>query len=103
MKPGIFHDREVQTLTVWFTDPSLEHVSEETGDEVVLMRGPLGPSDWLREAQLLGARIRFCRLQNVSTTPVESRGLAGTLADNEKLVNRRNSNPEYRSRAPSPT
>jgi len=34
----IFHDREGQTLTVWFTDPSLEYVSEETGDEVVLMK-----------------------------------------------------------------
>jgi hypothetical protein len=34
----IFHDRECQTLTVWFTDPSLEHVAVETGDEVVLMK-----------------------------------------------------------------
>jgi hypothetical protein len=42
MKPGIFHDREVQTLTVWFTDPSLEHVSEETDDEVVLMKDRSG-------------------------------------------------------------
>ena len=32
------HDREGQTLTIWFTDPSLENVSEETGDEVVLMK-----------------------------------------------------------------
>ena len=38
----IFHDREGQTLTVWFTDPSLEHVSEETGDEVVLMKDRSG-------------------------------------------------------------
>ena len=36
------HDREGQTLTVWFTDPSLEHVSEETGDEVVLMKDRSG-------------------------------------------------------------
>ena len=27
-----------KTLTVWFTDPSLEYVSEEAGDEVVLMK-----------------------------------------------------------------
>jgi hypothetical protein len=32
----IFHDREGQTLTVWFTDPSQEFVCEETGDEVEL-------------------------------------------------------------------
>jgi Protein of unknown function (DUF2283) len=38
----ILHDREGQTLTVWFTDPSLEHVSEETGDEVVLMKDRSG-------------------------------------------------------------
>ena len=38
----IFHDREGQTLTVWFTDPSLEYVSEETGDEVVLMKDRSG-------------------------------------------------------------
>ena len=38
----VFHDREGQTLTVWFTDPSLEYVSEETGDEVVLMKDRSG-------------------------------------------------------------
>ena len=38
----IFHDREGQTLTVWFTDPSLEHVAEETGDEFVLMKDRSG-------------------------------------------------------------
>ena len=38
----IFHDREGQTLMVWFTDPSLEHVAEETGDEVVLMKDRSG-------------------------------------------------------------
>jgi hypothetical protein len=38
----IFHDREGQTLTVWFTDPSLEHVAEETGDEVILMKDRSG-------------------------------------------------------------
>ena len=38
----IFHDREGQTLTVWFTDPSQEHVAEETGDEIVLMKDRAG-------------------------------------------------------------
>lgn len=33
--------REGQTLKVWFT-ASLEHVSEETGDEVVLMKDRSG-------------------------------------------------------------
>ena len=34
----VFHDKVGNTLTVWFTDPSAEHVSEETGDEVILMK-----------------------------------------------------------------
>jgi hypothetical protein len=34
----VFYDREGKTLTVWFTDQSREHVCEETGDEVVLMK-----------------------------------------------------------------
>jgi hypothetical protein len=38
----VFHDRVGGTLTVWFTDPSREHVCEETGDEVVLMKDSAG-------------------------------------------------------------
>ena len=38
----VFHDREGQTLTVWFTDPAQEFVCEETGDEVVLMKDRSG-------------------------------------------------------------
>jgi hypothetical protein len=38
----VFHDREGQTLTVWFTDPSLEHVSEETSHEFMLMKDRSG-------------------------------------------------------------
>jgi hypothetical protein len=33
----VWYDQKGQTLTVWFDDPSLEHVAEETGDEIVLM------------------------------------------------------------------
>ena len=38
----VFHDREGQTLTVWFGDPSREYVCEETGEGVVLMKDPEG-------------------------------------------------------------
>jgi uncharacterized protein DUF2283 len=38
----VFHDREGQTLTVWFSDPKQEFVAEETGDEVVLMKDRSG-------------------------------------------------------------
>ena len=38
----VFYDREGKTLTVWFTDQSHEHVCEETGEEVVLMKDSSG-------------------------------------------------------------
>src|SRR5437867_5657113 len=38
----VFHDRQGQTLTVWFTNPAEEFVCEETGDEVVLMKDRSG-------------------------------------------------------------
>ncbi len=34
----VLYDREGDTLTVWFDDPSLEDVCEETSDEVVLIK-----------------------------------------------------------------
>jgi hypothetical protein len=41
-EPKVFHDREGQTLTVWFTAPAAEVVCEEVGDEVVLMKDRSG-------------------------------------------------------------
>jgi uncharacterized protein YuzE len=38
----VFYDKAGNTLTVWFADPNQEHVSEETGDEVVLMKDSAG-------------------------------------------------------------
>jgi uncharacterized protein YuzE len=38
----VYYDRQGNTLTVWFGDPQLEHVCEETGDEVVLMKDSAG-------------------------------------------------------------
>jgi hypothetical protein len=34
--------RSGNTLTVWFGDPQQEHVAEETGDEVILMKDKAG-------------------------------------------------------------
>jgi hypothetical protein len=39
---SVLYDREGQTLTVWFSDRRREHVCEETGDEVVLMKDSTG-------------------------------------------------------------
>jgi len=38
----VFLDRAANTLTVWFSDPREEHICEETGDEVILMKDRSG-------------------------------------------------------------
>ena len=38
----VYYDRQGNTLTVWFEDPKSEHVCEETGDEIVLMKDRSG-------------------------------------------------------------
>jgi uncharacterized protein YuzE len=38
----VFYDEVGNTLTVWFGNPEDEYVSEETGDEVVLMKDKNG-------------------------------------------------------------
>jgi len=38
----IFWDRTGETLTVYFDDPDLEDVCEETGEEVVLIKDAAG-------------------------------------------------------------
>ena len=37
-----YYDQTGNTLTVWFGDPQDEYVSEETGDEVILMKDKSG-------------------------------------------------------------
>ena len=38
----VFYDRQGNTLTVWFGNPQDEHICEETGDEVILMKDKSG-------------------------------------------------------------
>jgi hypothetical protein len=38
----VFYDEVGNTLTVWFGNPIDEYVSEETGDEVILMKDKAG-------------------------------------------------------------
>lgn len=38
----VHYDREGKTLTVWFVDRSQEHVCEETGNEVILIKDASG-------------------------------------------------------------
>ena len=41
-KLKVYYDRTGNTLTVCFGDPQEEYVSEETGDEVILMKDKSG-------------------------------------------------------------
>lgn len=38
----VFYDQAGNTLTVWFGDPQDEHVCEETGEEIILMKNKEG-------------------------------------------------------------
>ena len=38
----VYFDKEGNTLTVWFGDPKDEYISEETGEEVILMKNKSG-------------------------------------------------------------
>jgi len=38
----VYYDHQGNTLTVWFGEPTDEHVCEETGEEVVLMKDKAG-------------------------------------------------------------
>ena len=41
-KVRFVYDREGNSLSVWFDDPKKEHISEETGKEVVLVKDKKG-------------------------------------------------------------
>lgn len=38
----VFYDHAGNTLTVWFGDPQIEYICEETGEEVILMKDKTG-------------------------------------------------------------
>jgi len=38
----IYYDKLGKTLTVWFSDPSQEFITEETGEEILLMKNQVG-------------------------------------------------------------
>jgi hypothetical protein len=63
----VFYDRAGNTLTVWFGNPEDEYISEETGDEVVLMKDKTG--------QVIG----FEKLNFILPQPVELRVAFETL------------------------
>ena len=41
-KIRVYHDKQGRTLSVWFDDPSTEHLCEEVADDVILVKDRQG-------------------------------------------------------------
>ena len=68
MKPiKVFFDKVGNTLNVWFDDPQNEHSSEETTEEVVLVKDKAGKLIGFEVLNLSGDEAR-----SVTVVPVES-------------------------------
>lgn len=69
MKPiKVFFDRVGNTLNVWFDDPEKEHVSEETSEEVVLVKDKDGKLIGFEVLNFLSAD----EARDVTVVPVEA-------------------------------
>ncbi len=51
-KVRIYFDRAGNTLSVWFDDPTKEHVCEESDDDLILIKDRRGARDRFRAAEL---------------------------------------------------
>ena len=69
MKPiKVFFDRVGNTLNVWFDDPQNEHSSEETTEEVVLVKDKAGKLIGFEVLNYLSAD----EAKNVTVVPIEN-------------------------------
>ena len=57
-KVKVYFDREGNTLTVWFDDPSKEHICEETDDDVILVKDRRGRVIGFERLNVLTAKQR---------------------------------------------
>lgn len=57
-KIRVFYDKEGNTLNVWFDDPKKEHVCEETGEEVILVKDKKGKIIGFEKLNFLSSRAR---------------------------------------------
>ena len=65
-KIRVYYDSRGNTLNVWFEDPKHEHVCEETGDEVVLVKD--------RQGRVIGfEKLNFLRGKHhtIKNLPIE--------------------------------
>jgi hypothetical protein len=56
-KVRVYFDREGSTLNVWFDDPKKEHVCEETGDDMILVKDPNGRTIGFELLNLFGRSL----------------------------------------------
>lgn len=67
----VYYDSTGNTLTVWFGNPEDEDVSEETGDEIILMKDKQGRVIGFEKlnvaAQLGTVRVQFETLTGIET------------------------------------
>ena len=69
MKPiKVFFDKVGNTLNVWFDDPEKEHFSEETSDEVVLVKDKDGKLIGFEVLNYLSAD----EARDVTVVPIEA-------------------------------
>jgi hypothetical protein len=66
-KVKVYYDRVGNTLTVWLDDPNTEHVCEEIGDDVILMKDRQGRVIGLERLNYLSREQR----QREAPVPVE--------------------------------
>lgn len=57
-KVRVYFDREGNTLSVWFDDPSKEHICEESDDDVVLVKDRRGRVIGFERLNVLTAKQR---------------------------------------------
>lgn len=65
-KVRIYYDSKGNTLNVWFDDPKNEYISEETGEEVILVKN--------RKGKVIGfEKLNFMLhpKESIKTLPVE--------------------------------
>jgi uncharacterized protein YuzE len=69
MKPiKVIFDKAGNTLNVWFDDPKKEHVSEETAEEIVLVKDKAGKVIGFEVLNYLSAR----EARSIKKLPVEA-------------------------------
>lgn len=64
-KIQVIIDQEANTVNVWFDDPAKEHVCEETGDEIILVKD--------KDGKVIGfEKLNYVVPQGEKSDPVET-------------------------------